>query len=88
MSKMTRPELKRIFADFKTGPNYHGLLALDTQDSLDSIRATGARVGEKVVLMTNDGGGVWVEALLVKQDGIMLAKFDWNDIEDVRESHE
>lgn len=72
--------MKRIQADFNTGMSIDGLLALDTDSSVQSLRDTGAQVGEKVVLTDGD---VWVEALLVKQDGVMYARFNWNDIEEV-----
>ena len=75
-----QPELKTIFCDFNVGPNHYGLLRLTTRGSVQNLKDTGAQVGEYVILADDE---LWVKAMLVKQDGIMYGKFDWNDVEDV-----
>lgn len=79
--KIKEPKLKTIFADFNVGPGDDGLMRLTTYGSVDSLRETGAVVGEKVILSDDD---LWVVALLVKRDGIMYGKFDWDHIADVK----
>ena len=74
-------ELKTIWADFNVGTDKEDLMRLTTRGSVDSLRTTGAQPGEKVLLTDHD---VWVIALLVKQEGIMYARFDWELIEDVK----
>ncbi len=74
-------ELKTIWADFNVGTDKDELMQLTTRGSTESLRTTGAQAGEKVLLTDHD---VWVVALLVKQDGIMYAQFDWELIEDVK----
>ena len=75
------PGRKTIWADFNVGTNSEGLMRLVSRGSLKALRETDAQLGEQVLLTDQD---VWVVALLVKQDGIMYAKFDWTLIEDVK----
>ena len=77
-------KLKTIFCDFDVGPNHEGLIPLDTCRSLKSFRTTKAHAGENVLLFNGDEG-LWVKALLIKQDDVMYGKFDWNDIQRIEE---
>lgn len=70
--------MKRIEVDFNVGQDPDGLMRL--VGALPSLKALSTLVGETVLLYQDQDIGV--KAVLVERDGVVYARFDWDDIQD------
>ena len=73
---------KRIEVDFNVGQYEKGFMKLTTRGALRDLEAVDAREADFVLLTQDDD--IAVGALLLKKDGVWVARFDWDDIFDLR----
>lgn len=71
--------MKRIYADFNCGQDDDGLMRLNCHGSLQSLKETGAKAGDFVIVHDEE---LEVEAVLVEKDSLMYARFEWDSIRD------